>query len=144
MSILQIKKWPNTLDKFKFRQNLHTKPVCPTVFQMLSQRPLTWRWLTAVSYSTSPSPLQRWSFLKYTFFPPCQGALTNLHWVLAWTCRGQKDDQPSQAAAKSKLTSIWWQKNQFKWSRPSLKSLIWSKSATTQSRKLVWSSPETI
>ena len=29
MSILQIKKWPNTKDKFKFRQNLHTKPVCP-------------------------------------------------------------------------------------------------------------------
>ena len=32
MSILQIKRLPNTLDKFKFRQNLHTKPVCPLVY----------------------------------------------------------------------------------------------------------------
>ena len=34
-------------------------------------------------------------------FPPCQGALTNLHWVLAWSCRGQEDDQPSRTRSWS-------------------------------------------
>ena len=68
---------------------------------MPSPRPLMWRWLTSGSCSTSPSPLQRW-FLLISTFPPCQGALTNLHRVPAWSCRGQEDDQSSRTRSWSR------------------------------------------